>query len=75
MLDFLKKRRVSLTESQIGDAEYTYGSLSEFKRAIKGSRRNETAIPEPCIEVASDLSRTLSTKKETPESVSFIGRG
>lgn len=37
VLDFLKKRRVSLTESQIGDAEYTYGSLSEFKKAIKGS--------------------------------------
>ena len=36
VLDFLKKRRVSLTESQIGDAEYTYGSLSEFKKAIKG---------------------------------------
>lgn len=37
ILDFLKKRRVSLTESQIGDAEYTYGSLSEFKKAIRGS--------------------------------------
>lgn len=37
VLDFLKKRRVSLTDSQIGDAEYTYGSLSEFKKAIKGS--------------------------------------
>ena len=37
VLDFLKKRRVRLTDSQIGDAEYTYGSLSEFKKAIKGS--------------------------------------
>ena len=37
VLDFLKKRRVSLTDSQIGDVEYTYGSLSEFKKAIKGS--------------------------------------
>lgn len=37
VLDFLKKRRVSLTDSQIGDAEYTYGSLNEFKKAIKGS--------------------------------------
>lgn len=37
VLDFLKKRRVSLTESQIGDAEYTYGSLSEFKKTIRGS--------------------------------------
>lgn len=37
VLDFLKKRRVSLTDSQIGDAEYTYGSLSEFKKAIRGS--------------------------------------
>lgn len=37
VLDFLKKRRVSLTESQIGDAEYTYGSLNEFKKAIRGS--------------------------------------
>lgn len=37
VLDFLKKRRVSLTDNQIGDAEYTYGSLSEFKKAIRGS--------------------------------------
>lgn len=37
VLDFLKKRRVSLTDSQIGDAEYTYGNLSEFKKAIRGS--------------------------------------
>lgn len=37
VLDFLKKRRVSLTDSQIGDAEYAYGSLNEFKKAIKGS--------------------------------------
>lgn len=37
VLDFLKKRRVSLTEGQIGDAEYTYGSLNEFKKAIRGS--------------------------------------
>lgn len=37
VLDFLKKRRVSLTDSQIGDAEYSYGSLSEFKKAIRGS--------------------------------------
>ena len=37
VLDFLKKRRVSLTDSQIGDAEYTYGSLNEFKKAIRGS--------------------------------------
>ena len=38
VLDFLKKRRVSLTEGQIGDAEYTYGSLSEFKKAIRGEQ-------------------------------------
>lgn len=37
VLDFLKKRRVSLTDSQIGDIEYSYGSLNDFKRAIKGS--------------------------------------
>ncbi len=37
VLDFLKKRRVSLSDGQIGDIEYTYGSLNDFKRAIKGS--------------------------------------
>ena len=37
VLDFLKKRRVSLSDSQIGDIEYSYGSLNDFKRAIKGS--------------------------------------
>lgn len=37
ILDFLKKRRVSLSNGQIGDIEYSYGSLNDFKRAIKGS--------------------------------------
>lgn len=37
ILDFLKKRRVSLSNGQIGDVEYSYGSLNDFKRAIKGS--------------------------------------
>jgi hypothetical protein len=37
VLDFLKKRRVSLSDGQIGDIEYTYGSLNEFKKAIRGS--------------------------------------
>ena len=37
ILDFLKKRRASLSDGQIGDIEYTYGSLNDFKRAIKGS--------------------------------------
>lgn len=37
VLDFLKKRRVSLSDGQIGDIEYSYGSLNDFKRAIKGS--------------------------------------
>lgn len=37
VLDFLKKRRVSLSDGQIGDIEYSYGSLNDFKRAIKVS--------------------------------------
>lgn len=37
ILDFLKKRRVSLSNGQIGDIEYSYGSLNEFKKAIRGS--------------------------------------
>ena len=37
ILDFLAKRRVSLNEGQTGDIEYSYGSLNDFKRAIKGS--------------------------------------
>ncbi len=37
ILDFLKKRRVRLSGGQIGDIEYSYGSLNDFKRAIKGS--------------------------------------
>ena len=37
ILDFLKKRRVRLSDGQIGDIEYSYGSLNDFKRAIKGS--------------------------------------
>lgn len=37
ILDAVAKRRVSLNEAQIGEIEYRYGSLSEFKKAIKGS--------------------------------------
>ena len=37
ILDFLKKRRVRLSDGQIGDIEYSYGSLNDFKQAIKGS--------------------------------------
>lgn len=37
ILDFLAKRRVSLNEGQTGDIEYSYGSLNDFKKAIKGS--------------------------------------
>ncbi len=37
ILDFLAKRRVRLNEGQTGDIEYSYGSLNDFKKAIKGS--------------------------------------
>lgn len=37
ILDAVAERRVSLNEAQIGEIEYRYGSLSEFKKAIKGS--------------------------------------
>lgn len=37
VLDAVAKRRVSLNAEQIGEIEYRYGSLSEFKKAIKGS--------------------------------------
>lgn len=37
ILDAVAKRRVSLNDAQIGEIEYRYGSLSEFKKAIKGS--------------------------------------
>lgn len=37
ILDAVAKRRVSLNAEQIGEIEYQYGSLSEFKKAIKGS--------------------------------------
>lgn len=37
ILDFLAKRRVRLNEGQTGDIEYSYGSLNDFKKSIKGS--------------------------------------
>lgn len=37
VLDAVAKRRVSLNAEQIGEIEYRYGSLSEFKKAIRGS--------------------------------------
>lgn len=37
ILEYLAKRRVSLNEGQTGDIEYSYGSLNDFKKAIKGS--------------------------------------
>lgn len=37
ILEYLAKRRVSLNDGQTGDIEYSYGSLNDFKKAIKGS--------------------------------------
>ena len=37
ILEYLAKRRVRLNEGQTGDIEYSYGSLNDFKKAIKGS--------------------------------------
>lgn len=37
VLDWLKKRHVSLSESQVDEIKYQYGSLREYQSAIKGS--------------------------------------
>ena len=59
VLDFLKKRRVSLTDGQIGDIEYSYGSLNDFKRAIKGSiildQNTETSLDQLWQEAAAQF--------------------
>ncbi len=59
ILDFLKKRRVSLSDGQIGDIEYSYGSLNDFKRAIKGSiildQNTETSLDQLWQEAAAQF--------------------
>ena len=79
VLDFLKKRRVSLTESQIGDAEYTYGSLSEFKKAIKGSiildQNSTTSLDQLWQEAAArfpDRFGTDTTEADMPDGIANI---
>ena len=37
VLDWMAKRRVRLSEGQIGEIEYSYGSLKDFQKAIRGS--------------------------------------
>lgn len=36
-LDWMAKRRVRLNDAQIGEIQYQFGSLSEFKKAVKGT--------------------------------------
>lgn len=79
VLDFLKKRRVSLTDSQIGDAEYTYGSLSEFKKAIKGSiiidQNSTTSLDQLWQEAAAQFPDRFSadiTAADMPDGIANI---
>ena len=37
VLDFMSKRHVKLSEAQLGEVQYQYGSLKEFRSAIRGS--------------------------------------
>ena len=37
VLDFMAKRRIRLDDSQIAEAKYQFGSLNEFRKAIKGT--------------------------------------
>lgn len=37
VLDWMAKRHVRLSEGQIGEIEYSYGSLKDFQKAIRGS--------------------------------------
>lgn len=37
VLDWMAKRRVRLSEGQIGEIEYSYGSMKDFQKAIRGS--------------------------------------
>ena len=79
VLDFLKKRRVSLTDSQIGDAEYTYGSLSEFKKAIRGSiildRNSTTSLDQLWQEAAArfpDRFGADTTEADMPDGIANV---
>ena len=79
VLDFLKKRRVSLTDSQIGDAEYTYGSLNEFKKAIRGSiildQNSTTSLDQLWQEAAArfpDRFGTDTTEADMPDGIANI---
>lgn len=37
ILDWMKKRHVALTQTQVDEVKYQYGSIREFQSAIKGS--------------------------------------
>ena len=37
VLDFMSKRHVKLSEAQLGEVQYQYGNLKEFRSAIRGS--------------------------------------
>lgn len=79
ILDFLKKRRVSLSDGQIGDIEYTYGSLNDFKRAIKGSiildQNAETSLDQLWQEAAArfpDRFGADTTEADMPDGIANI---
>ena len=79
ILDFLKKRRVSLSDGQIGDIEYSYGSLNDFKRAIKGSiildQNAETSLDQLWQEAAAqypDRFGADTTEADMPDGIANI---
>lgn len=79
ILDFLKKRRVSLSDGQIGDIEYSYGSLNDFKRAIKGSiildQNAETSLDQLWQETAArfpDRFGADTTEADMPDGIANI---
>lgn len=79
ILDFLKKRRVSLSNGQIGDIEYSYGSLNDFKRAIKGSiildQNAETSLDQLWQEAAArfpDRFGADTTEADMPDGIANI---
>lgn len=74
VLDFMAKRRIRLDDSQIAEAKYQFGSLNEFRKAIKGTvvldRNANTSLDQFWQEAAGRFPGQFDSKTTSTDLVS-----
>lgn len=76
VFDFMAKRRIRLDDSQIAEAKYQFGSLNEFRKAIKGTvvldRNANTSLDQFWQEAAGRFPGQFDSKTTSKDQVSQL---